>query len=58
MEIAQQLEACTAEDTGIDVERKALWAPCEIEPRTPREMGDWLDDQMKLRDRVGKIRRI
>lgn len=54
-ELAQQLEACTDEKIRIDTEWQALWAPCEILPRTPREMRIWLDDQEKLHDRVGQL---
>ena len=57
-DIAQQLEAWTVEKSRIDVEWRALWAPCQILPRTPREMRVWLDDLEKLRERVGQLDRL
>jgi uncharacterized protein YhaN len=52
---AQQIEACTNEKSRIDAEWQALWVPCQVQPRTPREMRVWLDDLEKLRDRVGQL---
>ena len=54
-EIAQQLDECAAEKKQIDTDWEALWVPCEIQPRTPREMRAWLDNLEKLRDRVGQL---
>ncbi len=54
-EIAEQLEATNAEKVQLDVDWQTLWAPCQIVPRTPREMRAWLDTFEKLRDRVGQF---
>ena len=55
VKLSDQLEACTAEKRRLDVEWQALWAPCGIEPRTPREMGAWLEELEKLRERVVQL---
>ncbi|MCU7804275.1 MAG: AAA family ATPase [Candidatus Thiodiazotropha sp. (ex Lucinoma borealis)] len=54
-EITEQLEVINAEKVQLDADWQALWAPCQIEPRTPREMRAWLDTFEKLRDRVGQF---
>ncbi len=54
-DIAQQIEVCTDEKGRIDTEWQALWAPCRVQPRTPREMRGWLGDLEKLRDRLGQL---
>lgn len=53
--LGEQLEACTAEKHRLDVEWQTLWTPCRIEPRTPREMRAWLEEQEKLRERVVQL---
>jgi len=52
--LEQELEACATEKSQIDTEWQALW-PCQIIPRTPREMRAWLDDLNRLRDKVGQL---
>jgi len=54
-DIARQFETYTAEKIRIDADWQVLWAPCRIQPRTPREMRVWLDDLEKLRDRVEQV---
>jgi len=54
-EILQQIDGCTAEKKKIDTDWGALWTPCAIQPRTPREMRAWLDNLEKLRDRVAQL---
>jgi len=54
-ESVQQIDVCTAEEKQIDTDWKALWAPCEIQPSTPREMWAWMDSLEKLRDRVAHL---
>lgn len=54
-EIAQQLHECSVEKKEIDTHWKELWASCEIQPRTPREMRKWLGNLDKLRDQVGQL---
>jgi len=54
-EIAEQLEATNAENDQLDIDWQELWAPCQIVPRTPREMRAWLDEFEKLRDQVGQL---
>lgn len=54
-QVAQQLEECTGEKKTIDADWEALWAPCGIQPRTPREMRAWLEDLEKLRERAGQL---
>lgn len=53
--ISEQLEAANAEKAQLDVDWQAIWTPCQIEPRTPREMRTWLDGFEELRDQVGNI---
>ncbi|HFE38658.1 MAG TPA: hypothetical protein ENK06_09640 [Gammaproteobacteria bacterium] len=47
-DILQQLADCATEKKQIDAEWKALWACCDIQPRTPREMRVWLSDFERL----------
>lgn len=54
-QIARQLEACHDEKRQIDADWEALWAPCRVQPRTPREMQVWLDSFAKLRERVEQL---
>ncbi len=54
-EIVQQLDACTAEKKQIDTDWEVLWATCEIQPHTPREMRAWMDNLEKLHDRVVQL---
>jgi uncharacterized protein YhaN len=54
-EIAAQLEATNAERAQLDADWQALWAPCQVVPRTAREMRAWLDTFERLRDRVGQL---
>ena len=53
-EIAEQLEATMAEKDQLDADWRELWTPCQIVPRTPREMRAWLDEFEKLRGQVGQ----
>jgi len=53
--IAKQLESTIAEKGRLDADWQELWAPCQIVPRTPREMRAWLDVFEKLRDQVGQL---
>ena len=54
-EIAEQLEAINAEKVQLDADWQELWAPCQIVPRTPRELRVWLDEFERLRERVGQL---
>lgn len=56
--VADQLEAASAEKAQLDSDWQELWAPCEIEPRTPREMRAWLDAFEKLRDQVAQLKQL
>ena len=53
--LAEQLEATSAEKAQLDSDWQELWVPCEIDPRTPREMRAWLDAFEKLRDQVAQL---
>ncbi|MEZ5549028.1 MAG: AAA family ATPase [Pseudomonadales bacterium] len=53
--ISEQLEAASAEKSQLDADWQAIWTPCQIEPRTPREMRTWLDGFEELRDQVGNL---
>ena len=55
VELTQQFEACAAERGQIDTEWQTLWMPCEILPRTPREMRVWLDDLGNLCDQIREL---
>ena len=57
-EIAEQLDALQVEKSKLDADWVALWASCQIAPRTPREMRAWLDEFGKLRDQVEKLNRL
>lgn len=54
-QVARQLEECNGEKKQIDADWEALWAPCGIQPRTPREMRAWLESLEKLRERAGQL---
>ena len=54
-QIDEQLEVTSAEKAQLDADWQALWVPCQIDPRSPREMRAWLDEFEKLRDQVGQI---
>ena len=54
--VAEQLEATSAEKAQLDSDWQELWAPCEIDPRTPREMRAWMDAFEKLRDQVAQLK--
>jgi uncharacterized protein YhaN len=54
-QIAQQFEACNDEKKRIDADWEALWAPCGIQHRTPREMRAWLESLEKLRERASQL---
>jgi uncharacterized protein YhaN len=53
--LAEQLETTSAEKAQLDADWQAMWAPCQIVPRTPREMRAWLDAFEKLRDQVAQL---
>lgn len=53
--ITEALEIANAEKEQLDTEWQALWAPCQIVPRTPREMRAWLDGFEKLREQVEQL---
>lgn len=53
--VTEQLEATSAEKAQLDSDWQELWAPCEIDPRTPREMRAWRDAFEKLRDQVVQL---
>ena len=53
--ISEQLEAASAEKSQLDADWQAIWTPCQIAPRTPREMRTWLDGFEDLRDQVGNL---
>ena len=54
-QINEQIEATSAEKAQLDADWRALWAPCQINPLSPREMRAWLDEFEKLRDQVGQL---
>jgi len=49
-QIDHELEATSAKKAQLDADWQALWTPCQIDPRSPREMRVWLDEFEKLRD--------
>lgn len=53
-QVARQLEECNGKKRQIDADWESLWAPCKIQPRTPREMRAWMDSFEKLRERAGQ----
>ncbi len=57
-EIVQQLEGFASKKKQIDTDWEALWACCEIQPRTPREMRLWLSDLEKLRNQIAQLRTL
>ena len=54
-QIDEQLEATCADKAQLDADWRALWTPCQIDPRSPREMRACLDEFEKLRDQVGQL---
>ena len=54
-QIDGQLEATSIENSQLDADWQALWTPCQIDPRSPREMQAWLDEFENLRGQVGQI---
>ncbi|MET0006483.1 MAG: AAA family ATPase, partial [Candidatus Thiodiazotropha sp. 6PLUC4] len=54
-QIDEQLEATSAEKAQLDADWQALWTPCQIDLRSPREMRAWLDEFEKLRDQVVQL---
>ena len=54
-QIDEQLEATSVDKAQLDADWQALWTPCQIDPRSPREMRAWLDEFEKLRDQVGQL---
>ncbi|MES9811341.1 MAG: AAA family ATPase [Candidatus Thiodiazotropha sp.] len=54
-QIEEQLEATSVEKTQLDADWKTLWAPCHIDPPSPREMQAWLDEFENLRNQVGQL---
>ncbi len=55
IDIERKNKACTDDKSRTDARWQALWSPCQVQVRTPREMRVWLDDLEKLRDRVGRL---
>ena len=55
IDLSQNIEVCIAKKNEITADWQALWAPCDIVPRTPREMRLWLDEAEKLREHVGEV---
>lgn len=53
--ISEQLDAVHAEKAQLDADWQEIWAPCQIIPRSPREMRAWLDAFNKLRDQAGQL---
>lgn len=54
-DIEKQLDGCAAEKKQVYTDWEALWGSCGIQPRTPREMWEWLGNLEKLRDRVAQL---
>ena len=50
--LEDQLAGCSGDLAKLNNDWLAEWAPCQIEPRTPREMRGWLDDLERLRDQA------
>jgi uncharacterized protein YhaN len=57
-EIARQLEECAADKSQVNADWQSLWAACQIQPHSPREMRVWLDDVEKLRDLIGQVHEL
>ena len=53
--IDEQLGAVSAKKDQLVTDWQELWSPCQIVPRSPREMRAWLDNFEKLRDRVEQL---
>ena len=45
----------TTKKRHIDSDWQTLWACCQIQPLTPREMRVWLDNLDKLRAQLGQL---
>ena len=57
-ELAAQLEECASDKRRIDADWRSLWAACQVQPRTPREMRVWQEGLEKLRDQLGQMNRL
>ena len=53
-ELTPKSDSLSSKKSELDIEWQALWTPCDIVPRTPREMRSWLEETEKLRENVGK----
>ena len=54
-QVSRELAACNEENQRVDKAWDNLWAPCNIQPRTPREMRALLDEMEKLRERIDQL---
>ena len=54
-QVSGELAVCNEAQQQLDGEWDSLWTPCNIQPRTPREMRAWLEEMEKLRERIGKL---
>ena len=54
-QIDKEFEANSAKKVELDMEWRALWAPCGIDPRSPQEMRAWLDKFEQLRAQVMRL---
>ena len=54
-EIAGQIEATNSEKSRLDADWQKPWAPCQIVPRSPREMRVWQDEFERLCAQVEQL---
>ena len=57
-EMDRQLDRAKAEETRLVDAWHALWAECGIEPRSPHEMGAWLDRYHEVLQQSEEISRL
>lgn len=54
--LAEQLEASVEERNRLNEKWQALWAPCNVDSGTPREMRARMDELERLRNQVEQLR--
>ena len=56
--VSDQIGTEKTKKDQLDADWQRLWAPCQIDPHTPREMRAWLGDFEELRGRVERLNEL
>ena len=57
-EVATQLRECKRSVARLEKRWAQLWADCEVSPRSPREMRDWLEGLQRVRDKITQLQQL